>query len=81
MFGLNGLDEQALCQALASGTVPGAALDILSDEPDVDRNPLVAYARDNDNLLIVPHIGGNTVESFDKTEIFLADKLVQVLAE
>ena len=29
----------------------------------------------HDNLIITPHIGGNTEESFNKTEIFVANKL------
>ena len=37
-------------------------------------------ARAHDNLLVVPHLGGNTVESFDKTERFLADRVAAALA-
>jgi len=37
---------------------------------------LVKYSKSNSNLIITPHIGGNTYESFAKTEKFLADKLV-----
>ena len=46
-------------------------------EPGIDRHhPLVAYARAHpDHLLITPHIGGNTRESFEKTEMFLAGKV------
>jgi len=29
--------------------------------------------------LIVPHIGGNTKESFEKTEVFIAKKVVEYL--
>jgi D-3-phosphoglycerate dehydrogenase len=43
-------------------------------------HPLVRYAREHDHLLITPHIGGNTVESLEKTERFLADKVVQELS-
>ncbi len=31
-------------------------------------------------VLIVPHVGGNTVESFEKTEVFLAGRVVETLA-
>jgi D-3-phosphoglycerate dehydrogenase len=52
-----------------------------SGEPAIDlRHPLVAWAREHQNLLIVPHIGGNTEESFEKTETFLAAKVVEALA-
>ena len=32
------------------------------------------------NVLIVPHIGGNTRESFEKTECFLAGRVIEALA-
>jgi D-3-phosphoglycerate dehydrogenase len=74
------LDEQALLDALRSGRLAGAALDVLDGEPFITAaHPLVAYAREHDNLLIVPHIGGSTVESFAKTEVFLAGKVVMAL--
>ena len=40
---------------------------------------LIQYAMNNDNLIITPHIGGNTIESFEKTELFLAKKLLDSL--
>ncbi|NLH72428.1 MAG: hydroxyacid dehydrogenase [Verrucomicrobia bacterium] len=70
------IDEFALLDALRTGKLAGAALDVLDGEPDIRAdNPLVAYAREHDNLIITPHIGGNTVESFEKTEVFLAQKV------
>jgi D-3-phosphoglycerate dehydrogenase len=70
------VDEAALFDALGSGRLAGAALDVLDGEPAVADHPLVAYARAHDNLLIVPHIGGNTPESWEKTEVFLAERVV-----
>lgn len=75
------LDEAALLQALERGQIAGAALDVLEGEPhlDLESHPLVQYARTHDNLIIVPHIGGNTWESTRKTELFIADKVLEVL--
>ena len=74
------VDEQALLAALQNGQIAGAALDVLDAEPEVGPDhPLVAYARTHDNLLIVPHLGGNTRESFEKTEYFLAGRVVQAI--
>jgi D-3-phosphoglycerate dehydrogenase len=74
------VDDRALLHALEEGRIAGAALDVLDGEPNIGtEHPLVAYARRHGNLLIVPHIGGNTVESFAKTEIFLAGKVVEAL--
>jgi D-3-phosphoglycerate dehydrogenase len=75
------VDEQAVLESLQSGRLTGAALDVLDGEPRISaEHPLVAYARSCDRLLIVPHIGGNTVESFEKTECFLARRVIEVLA-
>jgi len=71
------LDESALLNALESGRLAGAALDVICDEraKGPNRSPLVQYARTHDNLLITPHIAGATYESMAATEIFMARKL------
>ena len=70
------VDESALLDALRSGWLAGAALDVLCGEysDGIEHHPLVAYARNHDNLIITPHIGGCTAESMEKTELFLAEK-------
>ncbi len=75
------VDEKALLNALQKGLIAGAALDVLDSESStgMGHHPLVEYARGYDNLLITPHIGGCTVESLEKTEIFMAKKLVAAL--
>ena len=72
------LDEHALLDALKSKKLSGAALDVIKGENEIqDDNALIKYAKENSNLIITPHIGGNTYESFEKTERFIADKLIQ----
>lgn len=71
------VDEQALVEALESGHLGGAALDVLNGEPQIKASPLWAYAQEHDNIILTPHIGGNTWESFAKTEGFVAEKLIQ----
>ena len=72
------IDEAALLDALTSGRLAGAALDVLSDENanGMGSHPLVQHARSHHNLLITPHLGGCTDESLAKTEIFMAAKLL-----
>ncbi len=71
------LDSGALLEALQSGRLAGAALDVLEGEPflDLDGHPLVQYARSHPGLLLTPHLGGATVESMAMTEVFMAGKL------
>ena len=52
------IDEEALCDALDSGHIRGAALDVYEHEPIV--NPRLLSMR---NVVIVPHIGSATEEA------------------
>lgn len=72
------VDEEALIDALQSGRVSGAAVDVLCSENSTGmaNHPLVKYACTHENVLITPHIGGCTFESLEKSEIFLAKKLL-----
>jgi D-3-phosphoglycerate dehydrogenase len=75
------IDELALLQALESGRLAGAALDVLAEETrgQLQTSPLLAYARSHANLIITPHLGGATVESMAATEVFMANKLKEFL--
>lgn len=64
-----------ILEALRSGQLAGAALDVIEEEYSHHNNMLLEYAKTNHNLLITPHIGGNTYESFTKTEMFMVEKL------
>ena len=75
------VDEDALLEALRTGRLAGAALDVLRGErpSGMADHPLVRHAREHGNLVITPHIGGATSESMAKTEQFLADRLAGIL--
>lgn len=78
-------DESALLEALRSGALAGAAVDTLAGErPDgshVRHNPLVEYARTHENLIILPHLGGATVEATERTQIYISRRLRDWLSE
>jgi D-3-phosphoglycerate dehydrogenase / 2-oxoglutarate reductase len=73
------VDPDALVDALVSGHLSGAALDVIPLERDHERrraSPLLEYAATKRNLLITPHIAGATVEAMQRTEEFMARKLI-----
>jgi len=69
------VQEGALLEALESGQLAGAALDVVAGEREGRNEALVDYARKHDNLIITPHIAGATHESMEATEVFMAQKL------
>ena len=76
------LDGAAVVDMVASGHLAGAAVDVVEGETAVGgigSDPLVLAARATDRILVTPHIGGATLESMEKTEIFMASKLAAFL--
>ncbi|MFN8058450.1 MAG: NAD(P)-dependent oxidoreductase [Vicinamibacterales bacterium] len=65
-------DEAALLDALETGRVRAAGLDVLMGEPDVERHPLRLYAETHANLVITPHIGGFSPDAVDLAVAFAA---------
>ncbi len=55
------VDSAALADALRSGEIAAAAVDVLPQEPPVDGDPLLDY--DGDNLIVTPHIAWATNEA------------------
>ena len=79
------VDEAALLQALLGGEIAGYAGDVLADEFRFDdtglvHHPLVDYAKNHRNAIIFPHTGGMTVESRERTDVFVVEKLKKFLS-
>ncbi len=55
------VDSDALVNALEKGIIAAAAIDVLSQEPPVDGDPLLDYK--GDNLIVTPHIAWASAES------------------
>lgn len=74
------IDEAALLAALRDGRLGGAALDVLDGEPAITADhALVRYAREHDNLLITPHIGGAAHGVMERCEAYLAGVVAAAL--
>jgi D-3-phosphoglycerate dehydrogenase / 2-oxoglutarate reductase len=73
------LDLEALEEALDSGKVRGAALDVFPREPKRDGDPFESPLRGRPNVLLTPHIGGSTEEAQESIARFVPDKLLDYL--
>jgi D-3-phosphoglycerate dehydrogenase / 2-oxoglutarate reductase len=69
------VDEAALIEALTSGHLAGAGLDVFEVEPLPRESPL----RGLDNVILAPHRGGATVEADARLLEVVGDNLVRVL--
>ena len=72
------IDEMGLIASLKSGTIKGAALDVVVGEPEITKNELYKYAkRSRKNIIITPHIAGNSVENVEIATIGILDLLLK----
>lgn len=69
------VDEDALAKALYDGTIAGAALDVLENEPLPEDSPL----RCLDNLLITSHLAGQTAQARIRAGLAAARAVIDVL--
>jgi D-3-phosphoglycerate dehydrogenase len=67
--------EQALADALNSGKVAGAAVDVYLEEPPGKDHPLLNAK----NIILSPHIGANTIEAQDRVAVQTAEMVVEAL--
>ncbi len=69
------IDEPALISALAAGTIAGAGLDVFEEEPLPTTSPLWNM----DNVIISPHISGNSARYNEKAAALFAENLQRYL--
>ncbi|MBX5474812.1 MAG: phosphoglycerate dehydrogenase [Thermoleophilia bacterium] len=67
------VDEEALLEALRSGKVAGAALDVFSTEPY--SGPLLEL----DNVVVTPHLAASTGEAQDRAGVIVAEQVAAAL--
>lgn len=69
------VDEEALYEALATGRLAGAAMDVVKFVPGRPTTPFI----DLDNAIVVPHIGGATFETTTKGAVIVAAQVLRFL--
>ena len=67
------LDERAMLEALKSGKLQAAGLDVLEEEPPSRNNPLFKL----ENTVLSPHIAFNTVEAEERCSDICVDNVVK----
>lgn len=70
------IDQGALVEALESGRVAGAGLDVFEEEPVPEDDPLRRFA---DRCVFTTHNGSNTAEAVERTNRMTTDILFHVL--
>lgn len=69
------VNESALVEALASGKVAGAAVDVFDSEP------LESHALfDFEQVVVTPHVGGSTEEAQVRVGVAIAEQVIEALA-
>ena len=69
------IDSRALAEALDTGVIAGAGIDVLAEEPPADDEPLLS--RDRPNLILTPHIAWTAKESRQRA----VDQMVENVAD
>lgn len=71
------VDIDALCEALRSKRLLGAAIDVFPTEPKSNADEFISPLREFDNVFLTPHIGGSTMEAQENIGMEVAEKLVK----
>ena len=66
------IDQQALYEALRSGVIAGAALDVTEPEPIPMNHPLLTLA----NVVVTPHIGSASLETRKQMALLAARNIL-----
>lgn len=65
-----------LVDALRSGRLLGAAIDVFPVEPKSNKDEFESPLREFDNVILTPHVGGSTLEAQENIGIEVSDKLI-----
>ena len=73
--------EQDLLDGLQQGKPAFLGTDVLEGEPDIEQSLIWRYAREHDNVVITPHIGGFSPDALQRVLCFTAERIVDFLKQ
>ncbi|MBG6156851.1 D-3-phosphoglycerate dehydrogenase [Labrenzia sp. EL_159] len=71
------IDIEALADALRSGHLAGAAIDVFPVEPKSNKDEFTSPLRGLDNVILTPHVGGSTEEAQARIGEEVSKRLVE----
>jgi D-3-phosphoglycerate dehydrogenase len=75
------VDLNALCDALATGHLGGAAIDVYPKEPKKKGEHFESPLTQFPNVILSPHIGGSTLEAQHSIGEFVSSKIIDYVKE
>lgn len=73
------VDMKALVTNVKDGKIAGAAIDVFPNEPKTNNEKFACQLQDFPNIILTPHIGGNTQEAQKNIGEFVAKKIVDYI--
>ncbi len=71
------IDVAALAEALESGRLLGAAIDVFPSEPKSKSDEFISPLRKFENCILTPHVGGSTIEAQENIGVEVSSKLIK----
>jgi D-3-phosphoglycerate dehydrogenase / 2-oxoglutarate reductase len=73
------VEISALVDALKSGKVAGAGVDVFPEEPKTNQDPFVSELIGMPNVILTPHIGGSTEEAQEGIGHYVPERLLEYI--
>jgi len=71
------VEIEALAEALKSGHIAGAAIDVFPEEPGSNADEFISPLRGLENVILTPHVGGSTREAQERIGEEVSRRLVE----
>ncbi|TGK38866.1 phosphoglycerate dehydrogenase [Leptospira andrefontaineae] len=71
------VDLEALAEAIKTGHIAGAGVDVFPQEPESNSDPFITPLQNLQNVILTPHIGGSTEEAQKNIGTEVASKLLK----